>query len=132
MTLIRCVAVCCSVLQCGTVCCSVLQCIAVCCSVLQCVAVFWQGNQKAREMLKCIGDTYIYECCDNTHLSTFSRHSTMQFVWGGGNSASLHTTSFDALLHITLKLFVSFAEYRFCYRALLQKRPTFLGSLLRV
>jgi len=36
---LRCVAVCCSVLQCVAVCCSVLQCVAVCCSVLQCVAV---------------------------------------------------------------------------------------------
>ena len=29
-----------SVLQCVAVCCSVLQCVAVCCSVLQCVAVY--------------------------------------------------------------------------------------------
>jgi len=43
---LRCVAVCCSVLQCVAVCCNVLQCVAVClqcvavcCSVLQCVAV---------------------------------------------------------------------------------------------
>jgi len=40
--LVRCVAVCYSVLQCVTVCCSVLQCVTVCCvccSVLQCVEV---------------------------------------------------------------------------------------------
>jgi len=36
---LRCVAVCCSVLQCVAVCCSVLQCVAVCCSALQFVAV---------------------------------------------------------------------------------------------
>ena len=39
--MLKCVAVCCSVLQCNAVCCSVLQCVAVCCSVicsvLQCV-----------------------------------------------------------------------------------------------
>jgi len=39
MSLVQCVAVCCSVLQCVAVCCSVLKCIAVCCSALQCVAV---------------------------------------------------------------------------------------------
>jgi len=37
--LLKCVAVCCSVLQCVAVWCSVLQCVAVCCSVLQCVVV---------------------------------------------------------------------------------------------
>jgi len=36
---LKCVALCCSVLQCVAVCCSVLQCVAVCCSVLQCVAI---------------------------------------------------------------------------------------------
>jgi len=36
---LRCVAVCCSVLQCVAVCCVVLQCVTVRCSVLQCVAV---------------------------------------------------------------------------------------------
>ena len=39
MSVLQCVAVCCSVLQCAAVCCSVLQCVAVCCSVLQCVVV---------------------------------------------------------------------------------------------
>ena len=39
MSVLHCVAVCCSVLQWAAVCCSVLQCVAVCCSVLQCVAV---------------------------------------------------------------------------------------------
>ena len=33
VSVLQCVAVCCSVLQCGAVCCSVLQCVAVCCSV---------------------------------------------------------------------------------------------------
>jgi len=37
MSMLQCVAVCCSVLQCVAVCCSVLQCVAVCCSALQCV-----------------------------------------------------------------------------------------------
>jgi len=39
VSVLQCVAVCCSVLQCVAVCCSVLQCVAVCCSVLQRVAV---------------------------------------------------------------------------------------------
>jgi len=39
ITVIVCVAVCCSMLQYVAVCCNVLRCIAVCCSVLQCVAV---------------------------------------------------------------------------------------------
>jgi len=34
LSVLRCVAVCCSVLQCVAVCCSVLQCVAVCCGVL--------------------------------------------------------------------------------------------------
>jgi len=34
MSVLQCVAVCCSVLQCVAVCCGVLQCVAVCCSVL--------------------------------------------------------------------------------------------------
>ena len=44
-SLLRCVAVCCSVLQCVAVCCSVLQCVAVCCSVTSFIPRcdhFWQ------------------------------------------------------------------------------------------
>jgi len=37
VTVLQCVAVCCSVLQCVAVCCSVLQCAAVYCSALHCV-----------------------------------------------------------------------------------------------
>jgi len=33
LPVLKCVAVCCSVVQCGAVCCSVLQCVTVCCSV---------------------------------------------------------------------------------------------------
>jgi len=33
LSVLQCVAVCCSVLQCVAVCCNVLQCVAVCCSV---------------------------------------------------------------------------------------------------
>ena len=36
ISVLQCVAVCCSVLQCVAVCCNVLQCVAVCCNVLQC------------------------------------------------------------------------------------------------
>jgi len=39
VSVLQCVAVCCTVLQCVAVCCTVLQCVAVCCTVLQCVAV---------------------------------------------------------------------------------------------
>ena len=47
VTVLQCVAVCCSVLRCIAVCCSVLHCVALCCgvetrssvTVLQCVAV---------------------------------------------------------------------------------------------
>jgi len=34
VSVLQCVAVCCSELQCVLVCCSVLQCVAVCCRVL--------------------------------------------------------------------------------------------------
>ena len=37
--MLRCVAVCCSVMHCDVVCCSVLQCATVCYIMLQCVAV---------------------------------------------------------------------------------------------
>jgi len=49
-SVLQCVAMCCSVLQCIAVCCSVLQCVAVCCSVLQCIAVHpWlSGGVRAR------------------------------------------------------------------------------------
>ena len=40
LSVLQCVAVCCSVLQCVAVCCSVLQCVAVCCSVVLCVLCF--------------------------------------------------------------------------------------------
>jgi len=39
---LECVAVCCSGLECVAVCCSVMWCVVVCCSVLQCVAVCWK------------------------------------------------------------------------------------------
>ena len=44
VSVLQCVAVCCSVLQCVAVCCSVLQCVAVCCSMLQRVAVCYRDK----------------------------------------------------------------------------------------
>ena len=49
VTVLQCVAVCCSVLQCVAVCCSMLQCVAVCSSVLQCVG---QGSLCHRGLLQ--------------------------------------------------------------------------------
>jgi len=36
---------------------------------------------------------------------------------------------FPSLVHSSLKIWVSFAEYSLFYRALVQKRPIFSGSL---
>jgi len=61
---LRCVAVCCSVLQCVAACCSVLQRFAACCSVLQCVAVFCS-------VLQCVA-----VCCS----AFLSQDSSIYFV----------------------------------------------------
>jgi len=50
VSMLQCVAVCCSVLQCVAVYCSVLQCVVVCCSVLQCDAVCCSVLQYVVEM----------------------------------------------------------------------------------
>jgi len=58
---LRCVAVCCSVLQCAAVCCRVLQCVAVCCSVLQCVAVWLIKDsilEKGTTLCRCRFDAF--------------------------------------------------------------------------
>jgi len=61
LSVLQCVAVCCSVLQCVAVECmyllSVLQCVAVCCSVLQCVAV-------CCSVLQCVA-----VCCSRVYVS---------------------------------------------------------------
>ena len=59
LTVLQCVAVCCSVLQCVTVCCSVLQCVSACCSVLPYIAMYCSVLQ-----------------CDQYWLSVCDRHST--------------------------------------------------------
>jgi len=60
VSVLQCVAVCCSVLQCVAVCCSVLQCVAVCCSVLQCVAL-------CCSVLQCVA-----VCCSVLHKGIFT------------------------------------------------------------
>ena len=47
ISVLQCVAVCCSVSQCVAVYRSVLQCVAVCCSV--CFYINWEGGGRARE-----------------------------------------------------------------------------------
>jgi len=81
-----------------------LQCVAVCCSVLQCVAVCCSVLQ-----------------CDAHHL--MSAALCYHLV-----SAAVSAMGWLQLVG-SLKLQVSFAEYRLFYRALLQKRPIILRSL---
>ena len=85
------------------VCWIVLQCVAVCCSMLQCVAV----------------------CC-----SVLQKRSARK----SEKKENMHTREKYGVAMISrlLKINVSFAEYSPFYRALLQKRPIFLGSLLIV
>jgi len=97
---------CCSVLQCVAVCCSVLQCVAMCCSVLQCVAV-------CCNVLQCVA-----VCCSVLRcVAVCAAHRLMR--------RALTPDTF-----ISRKSQVSFAEHRLFYRALLQKRPIILRSLL--
>ena len=61
LSVLQCVAVCCSVLQCVVVCCSVLQCVAVCCRVLPCVAVCCSVLQCVAvccRVLQCVHDAH--------------------------------------------------------------------------
>jgi len=95
--------VCCSVLQCFAVCCSVLQRVAVCCSVLQCVAVCYSVLQCGQNISQ------------TKRILTLFAH-LMRWLRLVGSS----------------KLYVSFAEYSLFYRALLQKGPIILRSLLIV
>ena len=116
--MLQCVAVCCSVLQCVAVCCSVLQYVAMCRSVLtleglvghkigkhtQCVCVCESERARVRVYKRVIERVY----------SNKRRYMGWLRLVG------------------SLKLQVSFAEYGFFYKALLQKRPTILRSLLIV
>ena len=89
------------------VCCSALQCVAVCCSVLQCVAVRCSALQCVA--VRCSASQCLAVCSNLLLAGTSNVHTS---------SLSIH------------KLQVSFAEYSPFYRALLQKRPIILRSLL--
>jgi len=63
VSMLQCVAVCCSVLQCVAVCCYLLSCVALCCSVLQghCSVL-----QCFAELVTCAGATVLQRdavCC---------------------------------------------------------------------
>ena len=67
VSVLPCVAVCCSVLQCATVCCSVLQYVTVCCCVLQCFAMCCSVLQCAAacvavccSVLQCVAYTCVH------------------------------------------------------------------------
>jgi len=94
------------VLQSVAVCCSVLRCVAVCFSVLQWVAVHSRGC--------------MYATCVNTSWHMWMRHVMYEWVM----SLSLSRVFGMGWLRSvgSIKLQVSFAEYRLFYRALLQKR----------
>jgi len=55
ISVLQCVAMCCSVLQCVAVCCSVFQCVAVCSNALQCVAV-------CCSVLQCVAVCNVLQC----------------------------------------------------------------------
>jgi len=143
--------VCCSVLQCVAVCCSVLQCVAVCCSVLQCVAVCCSAQDTCSNDHRWYTSWHTYEWALIRHGTHVNGHTwVMAHIWMGTH-ASWHTCERAHMSYGThmngppnlstmgwlrlvgsLKLQVSFAEYSLFYRALLQKRPIILRSLLSV
>ena len=103
---------CCSVLQCVAVCCSMLQCVAVCRSVLQCVVCVNKYDPDELCMYE-YGDIGLHEHDDISlyEYDIFYRNCKKKELF---------------------ELYVSFAEYCLFYRALLQKRPIILRSLLIV
>ena len=72
LSVLQCVAVCCSVLQCVAVCCSVLQCGAVWCSVVQCGAVWcsvMHGSAVWCDMVRC-GEVRFSPCLSSPLIHT--------------------------------------------------------------
>ena len=101
-------------LQCVAVCCSVslwqrYKDMAMCCGVLQCV-LQCVAVCVALCVAVCVG-----VCCSVLQCVALAAMKDMHGV---------------ATISRLLKLQVSFAEYRLFYRALLQKRPIILSSLL--
>ena len=102
-SVVHCVAVCGSVVQCGAVRCSVLQCGAVWCSVVQCVAL----------------------CCTVLHCVAVCCHGPVRLSVLQHDANDIQMMKSVGWLRLvgSLKLQVSFAEYRLFYGHLLQKRP---------
>jgi len=132
--ILQCVATYCSVLPHIAVCCSMLQCVAACCSVLQHVAV-------CSRMLQCVAACcsvlqHVAACCSILQYVA-GCHSTLQYARStyvyicalqGGAELAMGWLRFVG----SLKRNISFAEHSLFYRALLQKRPIILRSLLIV
>jgi len=89
VSVLQCVAVCCSASQCIAVCCSVLQCVAVCCSVLQCVAVccsvLWYVAV-CNSVLRCVA-----VCCIVLQCARSDKHRVPGSVFWGGNDGKACT-----------------------------------------
>jgi len=128
---------CCSVSQCVAMCCrllqwvrpknsravvmfalrSLLQCVAECCSVLgknSCTIVILA----LRPLLQCVA-----VCCNVLHYT--------ETLWNTPQHTATNDMGWLRLVG-SLKVQVSFAEYSFFHRDLLQKRPEILRSLLIV
>jgi len=76
VSVLQCVAVCCSVLQCVAMCCSVLQCVAVCCNVLQCAAMRCSVLQCVAvccSVLRCVA-----VCCRVLQCTAYSSIAELQ------------------------------------------------------
>jgi len=145
-SVLKCVAVCCSVLQCVAVFrievqwvrwSSVLKCVAVCGSVLQCVAVCCGVlySVTVRQVLQYIAVFCIVLWCDMIERTIFrwikKKKMRLVFVKKVNHMKGCAVYGMGWLrLVASLKLLVFFAEYRLFYRALLQKRPMILRSLL--
>ena len=153
---------CCSVVQRAAVWCSVVQCGVVCsrCSALQCSAVIlffimiiYYIIEEVVHVLQCGAAWYSVVQYGAVWCSALQRDavrcSVVQLFQSLSFLCHLFVISLSFLCHLfvvyisstymgwlhvvgSLKLQVSFAEYRLFYRALLQKRPTILRSLLIV
>jgi len=139
---------CCSVLQCVAVCCSViyihiywsiniyleticvehrcvvLQCVAVCCSVIY-IHIYWSMNIYLETI--CVEHRCV---CSYMWLRQWVCHDAFMSVPWRIYECDM-TSGMGWLRFVgSLKIYVFFAEYPLFYRALLQKRPMVLRSLL--
>jgi len=100
LSVLQCVAVCCSVLQCVAVCCCVLQCVAVCCSVLQGVVVCCRKTiqHKSFLMFECVAMCCSVLQCVTVCCSVLQKDNTTQVM------SHVTYTLYNACIHFTTRI----------------------------